>query len=361
MKVGIIGLPQVGKKTLFELLTGVPISGQGPAPQARGKGLNLGVVKIRDPRFEKLVSIYSPKKQMTATIDVVLLPKFDKEAVTSGEFAKSLLDADALCHIVRAFKDESIFHIEGSVNAKRDIENVSSELVLSDLILIDKRIERMDKDKARQPDAAYKKEREVLIKLKGHLESGFPIRTFVLTEEDVKILSAYQFLTRKPMIVVLNVGEDAIKDETLLKDLSGGLKDQGAVLMQVSAKIEVELSKFTNKEEKDAFMSELGITESAIDKMTRLCYEALGLISFFTVGEDEVRAWTLRKGSAAPQAARAIHTDLERGFIRAEVMKYADIESYGSEAKIKDAGKLLLKGKDYIVEDGDIINIRFNV
>jgi len=357
MKIGIIGLPQVGKKTLFELLTGEKM----PLNIDPSKGeIKMGIAKVRDSRFDRLVEMYKPQKKVPATIDIVSLPRFDKETVSSGEFLKSLEKCDALCHVVRAFKDESVFHVEGSVNSLRDTENVFSELILGDLILVEKRLERMEKELKFKSNPGQAKEKEILLRMKALLDQNQPLNTLPLTEDERKLTSTYQFLTQKTIILVLNVGEDQLADQSLVKTLEDKYQTFGIKVMQISAKIEAELASLA-PEEQEAFLKDLNIKESALSQLTRLCYETLGLISFFTVGEDEVRAWTTKRNSLAPQAAGVIHSDLERGFIRAEIMRYEDLVSLGSEAKLKEAGKLLLKGKDYVVQDGDIMHVRFSV
>ncbi len=357
MKIGIIGLPQVGKKAFFELLIG----GKLPENFSGKQEIKLGAAVIRDARFNKLVEMYKPAKSVPATIDVVLLPKFDRETIQSGEFLKSLEKCDALCHIVRAFTDENVFHVNDTVDPLRDIENVYTELILSDLILVEKRIERIDHDKKKGASTAGQdKEREIIGKMKVLLDENKPLVNFPLNEDEKKIMSTYQFLTRKPMIIVLNIDDNKIQDGSLIKKVEDQYKDFHFKVMQTSAKIEAELISLS-LEERQAFLDDLNIKEPALNKLSALCFEALGLISFFTVGEDEVRQWTVKKASTAPQAAGVIHSDLERGFIRAEVMKYNELMEYKEELKLKEAGKLYLKGKEYIVDDGDIINIRFNV
>ncbi|MFH1359508.1 MAG: redox-regulated ATPase YchF [Candidatus Omnitrophota bacterium] len=357
MKIGIIGLPQVGKKTLFELLTGDKLDSQAYGAQAE---IRMGVVKIRDNRFSELVKMYQPKKIVPASIDVILLPKFDQETVQSGEFAKSLELCDALCHIVRAFSDESIFHVEGSVDPQRDIDSVFTELVLCDLILVEKRLERITKELMNKSTPAQQKEKEILMRMKELLDRHIPLTGCPLSEDEKKIMSTYKFLTKKPMIIVLNADENKLSDLTLIRQIQEKYKDQAIKVMQISAKIETELSAL-DPAEQETFLKELNIKESALNQLTRLYYEILGLMSFFTVGPNEVHAWMIRKGIPAPEAAGTIHSDMQRGFIRAEIMKSQELLAAGSETKLKEAGKVLIKGKDYIVEDGDVIFVRFNV
>ncbi len=356
MKIGIIGLPQVGKKTLFELLTGEKVG-----EDYGGQEIKIGAAKIRDSRFDRLVEMYKPKQNISAAIDVVLLPKFDKETVSSGEFLKSLEKCDALCHIVRSFNDESVFHVEGSVDPLRDAENVYTELILGDLILAEKRLERIAQDQKKGAgNPAQGKEKDILEKMKSLLDENLPLINFTMNDDEKKLMSTYQFLTRKPMIIVLNVDDSKIADISLVRQIEEKYKDFGIKVMQTSAKIESELSSL-DPEERETFLEDLNITVSALNQLSALCFDALGLISFFTVGEDEVRAWTTKKASLAPEAAGAIHSDLQRGFIRAEIMKTNELFEAGSEAKLKEEGKLMLKGKDYTVEDGDIMHVRFSV
>ncbi|MDP2913139.1 MAG: redox-regulated ATPase YchF [Candidatus Omnitrophota bacterium] len=357
MKIGLIGLPQSGKKTLFELLTNHKPTEKELSSQKPIKG----VAEVKDPRFDRLVSMYAPKKEARARIEVELFPKLEKETISKGEIFTGINELDAICHVVRAFKDDSIYHVDGSVEPKRDIDFVNSELLLYDLIFVEKRIERLeDKIKQTKEEAAVK-EKEGLVKLKAHLDRTLPLRLLELTSEEKKMLSSYPLVTRKDMIIALNVSENDLKDTGLLDELKCDLAPLKTDLIQISAKAESEIARMESENEKNEFLALLGITEPAINILTRSSIKVLNLISFFTVGDDEVRQWTIRAASSAPEAAGAIHTDLQRGFIRAEVMKYADLVTLGSEGKVREAGKLYLKGKDYIVEDGDIINIRFSV
>jgi GTP-binding protein YchF len=348
MRIGIIGLPQVGKKALFELLTGHKPSEN---EVASGKPIH-GVAEIRDGRFDFLVGLYKPKKNVRARIEIELLPKVEKDSISKGDIFENIAEVDAICHVVRAFKDESVYHVSGSVDPKRDIDMINSELLLHDLIFIEKRFKRLDKKVKQTREEASIKEKELLDRLKGHLEKGSPLRTLELSQDDKKLLSSYPLLTRKEIIIVLNVGEGQLKDKPPV--------DTGNI-MQVSAKVEAEIAALESEEERKVFLSDLGINEPAINLLTRLLLKTLNLISFFTVGQDEVRQWTLKSGSSAPEAAGAIHSDLQKGFIRAEVIKFNDIKDLGSEEAVKSHGKFYLKGKDYTVEDADILTIRFNV
>ena len=357
MKIGIIGLPQTGKKTLFELL-----SNHKPTESeiASNKPIK-GVAEIKDSRFDALNAYYKPKKAVRARIDIELLPRLEKDTIAKGEIFTDINELDAICHVVRAFESDSVYHVEGSVDPKRDIEAVNSELILHDLIFIEKRLERLEQKIKQIKDEASIKEREILLKLKTHLDKVGPIRLLELDADEKKAISSYPFVTRKTMIIALNISEGDLKKTGLLETLRAAYLPAGIDIMQVSAKVESEISSLESEEERSEFLKEIGIEEPAINILARLCIKALNLISFFTVGADEVRQWTIRAASSAPEAAGAIHSDLKKGFIRAEVMKYGDFAHLGSEQKVKEAGRLYLKGKDYIVEDGDIINIRFNV
>ena len=357
MKIGIIGLPQVGKKALFELLTNHPPSENEVASNKPIKA----VAEIKDPRFDYLAKAYKPKKEARARIDIEMLPKLEKDTIAKGEIFTDINELDAICHVVRAFKDESVYHIEGSVNPKRDIDAINAELILHDLIFIEKRIERLDKNIKQTKEEMAVKEKEVLAKLKTQLERNLPLSLLELSPAEKKIISSYPFTTRKTMLIALNVSEEDLKNTALIEQLRNEYKTVGIEIMQVCAKLESQIAKLESVEERIEFLKELGIEEPAISLLSRMCIKALNLMSFFTVGPDEVRQWPIKVGSSAPEAAGAVHSDLQKGFIRAEVIKYSDLVELGSEDKVKEAGKLYLKGKDYIVEDGDIINIRFSV
>ncbi len=348
MKLGLVGFPQVGKRTLFRLLTGQELNKSG-----------VGLARVRDPRFDWLVELYQPAKVTPALLEFALIP--DLEENTISEAFKGLEKVDVVCHLVRAFADDSVFHLAGSVDAQRDLRRLEEEMHLADLIFIEKRRERLNKEKKLKGDAQKTaQEEELLSRFQIHLEGGAPLRTLALTEDDEKLIASYPFLTLKPVLVVLNLGEDQMQSSALLDGLRACFAGLGCEWVAVSARIEEELAQL-EAGERLAFLAELGQDEPALDRLTRVCYQALGLISFFTVGADEVRAWTIRRGALAPQAGRVIHSDIERGFIRAEVMKYADLAALGSESKVKEAGKLLQKGRDYLVEDADIFHFLFKV
>ncbi len=355
MRLGLVGFPQVGKHTLFRLLTGKEPNSQGK------KGNVLGLARVRDARFDRLVEIYAPRRETPAQIEFLLLPDLDQQADRNDPVLRGLEQVDVICHLVRIFQDDTIFHIHGTVDPRRDIRLFNEELQLNDLLFIEKRLERLKKEQNNKKDfqkAAM--ENGLLTRMKAHLETGRFLRDFSLTEAEEKLIASYPLLTRKAVIIILNVGEDGLGDEGLFEMLRKTFSEQGFQWIAVSAKIEQELCQLDDAERR-TFLEELQLDQPALDRLTMLCYETLGLISFFTVGPDEVRAWTDRHGSFAPQAAGVIHSDFERGFIRAEVMKYQDLIKLGSEQKVREVGKYMQKGRDYVVEDGDILNFLFNV
>jgi len=356
MKVGIIGLPQTGKKTLFQVLTGNELrETSGPAKPIPG------TAEILDPRFDKLVAMYQPKKEVRARVELMLLPRMEQENIAKGDIFKDIADVDALCHVVRAFIDDAVYHADGSVDPVRDAEMVNSELIMHDQIFVEKRIERLETALKKIKDEKQAKELILMQRMQAHLEEEKPLRLMEISEEEEMLIRSYPFITRKEMVLAFNVGEDQLNDTTLLETIAPLCAKDKLEAMQVCAQVESEIVMLDSEEEKREFLEDLGIAEPALGVMTRLCLQALGLISFFTVGKDEVRQWLVRRESLAPVAAGVIHSDLQRGFIRAEVMKYDELMELGSEAELKKAGKMYLQGKDYTVVDGDILNIRFKV
>lgn len=355
MKVGIIGLPQTGKKTLFQVITGTALreqSGAKPVP---------GTADIRDQRFDRLVALYSPKKETRARLDLVLLPKMEKETIARGDIFREINDVDALLHVVRAFQDEAIYHEAGSVDPLRDVEMVNAELLMHDQIFVEKRIERLETSVKKIKDDKQVKELELIRRMQAHLESEQPLRLMEFNEDEDLLIRSYPLITRKELILAFNVSEEQLADASLLESIAPVCAKEKLEAMLVSAQVESEVVQLDSDEEKQEFMQDLGIAEPALEVLTRLCLKALGRISFFTVGPDEVHQWLVRVNSPAPVAAGVIHSDLQRGFIRAEVMKYMELIEHGSEAELKKLGKFYLQGKDYIVTDGDILNIRFKV
>jgi ribosome-binding ATPase len=355
MKLGLVGFPQVGKRTLFRLLT-------GKEPNAESKkGNGLGLAKVRDARFDRLVEIYAPRQQTPAHIEFLLLPDLDQQASRNDPILRELEQVDVICYLVRAFEDDTIFHIHGTVDPHRDILLFDEELRLNDLLFLEKRLERLEKEQNKKRDVQnVAMETDLLTRMKVHLETGRFLRNFRLTAAEEKLVGGYLLLTRKAVIMILNVGEKAAEAHDLIATLKEEFREQAFQWIAVSAKIEQELCQL-DAAERQSFLADLHLDQPALDRLTLLCYRTLGLISFFTVGPDEVRAWTNRHGSFAPQAAGVIHSDLERGFIRAQVMKYQDLNRLGSEQRVREVGKYMQKGKDYIVEDGDIIDFLFNV
>ena len=356
MKVGIIGLPQTGKKTLFQVLTATRLREQSPTTKAIP-----GTAEIGDPRFDRLVTMYQPNKQVRARLDLVLLPKIESETIAKGDIFKEIADVDAICHVVRAFADEAIYHPAGSVDPLRDVESINGELLMHDQIFVEKRIERIELSLKKIKDDKQLKELELMRRMLAVLEQEKPLRLLPLNEEEEFSIRSYPLITRKELIVVFNVAESQLADDSLLLQAAERFGASKIETMLVSAQVESEISLLDSEAEKQEFLSDLGIAEPALDTLARLCLKSLGLISFFTVGKDEVRQWLVRRDSAAPVAAGVIHSDLQRGFIRAEVMKYEELIEHGGEAELKKVGKMYLQGKDYIVGDGDILNIRFKV
>jgi len=355
MKLGLVGFPQVGKRTLFQLLTGKEPNSEGK------KGNGLGLAKVRDGRFDRLVEIYAPRQETPAQIEFLLLPDLDRQASRNDQILRSLEQVDVICHLVRTFEDNGVFHIHGTVEPRRDILLFNEELQLNDLLFIEKRLEKLEKEQKKKRDiqkAAI--ETGLLARMKLHLETGRFLRNFPITETEEKLIASYPLLTRKAVIIILNIGELEMGEQGLVGKLGEAFRDQDFQWIAVSAKIEQEICQL-DAAERQTFLEELELDQPALDRLTMLCYKTLGLVSFFTVGPDEVRAWTNRNGALAPQAAGVIHSDFERGFIRAEVMKYQDLIHLGSEQKVKEVGKYMQKGRDYVVEDGDIINFLFNV
>jgi hypothetical protein len=355
MNVGLIGLPQVGKKTVFEILTGLAAE---KAP--RRSGIGYGMAPVRDPRIDRLSAIFQPKKTRYAEFEIALPPDIQPDTSRGAQWIEPLRNVDALLHIIRGFTADHVFHIAGDIDPARDVDLVDTELLLADLALVETRLERMHKERSKRDPADIEKERQVLLRAQAHLEDGAALRTLDLSDEELKTIASLQFLTLKPMVVVLNVGEDFAAAEKEQAKLVAKLREQGATVVFLSASIESELQDL-DPEERELFMQDLHLTEPASHRLSRALFECLGLISFFTVGPDEVRAWPIAEGLTAPEAAGKIHSDLERGFIRADTVAYNDFIEAGSEKAAREANHYRLNGKDYVVKDGDIMEIRFNV
>lgn len=357
MKIGLIGLPKSGKTTLFNLLTGASVA---TSRYDTGRTeLHAGVARVPDERVDRLSRIFTPKKTTYATFDVVDLAGIQK-GQHAGLEAKEFRNADALLHVVRAFADETL----GTPEPRRDIVDLDMELMLADLDVVDRRLERLEASiKKRRTDAEVK-EQEILRRLKTELEGGTPLRAATLSEDDAKAVRGFTFLSQKPILHGLNVGEKAIPDADRLVERHGLAATAARARTRVgwvSAVIEMEVAQLAG-DEQAAFLADLGLSEPAIRRVLRDCYALLGLISFFTVGDDEVRAWPIPRGTRAQDAAGTVHSDIARGFIRAEVSSYDDVvAAHGSFADIRARGQLRLEGKDYLVEDGEVCHFRFNV
>ncbi len=356
MQLGILGLPKAGKTTLFNLLTA---SEKETGKFSTSKKTHVAIAKVPDPRLAKMRDMYKPKRYVPATVQYVDIPGIQKgggpESLDLGE----LRNVDALVHVVRDFEDPELLHSDGSVDPQRDVETIDLELVLADMELVERRLERLAKATKRGLSTDEKREQELLSEvLLPALENERPLREVEVGDDDEKRLRGFQLLSAKPLLVVLNVGEERVAS-TSLEDagIKIGPNCRGVV---VSAPIEAEISQL-GEEEQHEFLAELGLEEASLDRVLRASYELLGLISFFTVGEDEVRAWTLRRGSSARQAADAIHSDIARGFIRAEVIPWQDLLRLGSMAKCREQGILRLEGKEYTMHDGEVAHFRFNI
>jgi GTP-binding protein YchF len=366
MQIAIVGLVGSGKTTVFNTLT----RGHAETGGFGGMELHVGVVKVPDERLDKLAVIFKPKKVVQADVTYVDLPA--PPASSEGhvgtedlpaEHLARLRDSDALLHVVRAFEDASNPHPEGAVDPARDIDRLDTEFILADLALVDRRLERL-KTSGRHGTQAERESNEreeaILVRLKAALESGSPIRDVDLEPEAEKAIRGFRFLTQKPVLVLLNVGEGDIAGAgERVKAVAAAYDHRNALIDALSAKIEMELGEL-EPDEAGVFMEELGIAESSLDRVIALSYRLLGLISFLTAGPDEVRAWPIRDGSNAVDAAGAIHTDLAKGFIRAETVAYDDLLTLGSMAEAKKAGKLRSEGKTYRVRDGDVVEILFS-
>ncbi|HEX6802096.1 MAG TPA: redox-regulated ATPase YchF [Terriglobales bacterium] len=357
MKTGIIGLPQVGKTSLFRILTKANLSPSHTNPREA----HIGIAKVPDERLDKLAEMYHPKKTTHASVEYVDLGAIGQEALKESAYLGHLRQVDAIVHVVRAFEDDSIPHV-GPIDPLRDIKNVEFDLMVSDLGQIEKRLERVEKDLKKMKSPDLEKEFELLKRAKGHLETERPLRELEMTPEDKKRFRGFMFLSEKPILYVLNISESA----NLGKDLDDAVAKHGltdvasrlnAGATAICGKVEAELAEMTDADAAE-FLASYGLKESGLSRLINKTYSLLGLISFLTAGEDECRAWTIPVNTRAVQAAGAIHSDLEKHFIRAETIRWDQLLDAGSEANARAQGILRLEGKDYIVQDGDVLHIR---
>ncbi len=363
LKCGIVGLPNVGKSTLFNALTSAKALAAN-YPFAT-KEPNVGMITVPDPRLDKLSELVKPQRVQPTTIEIVdiagLIKGASKGEGLGNQFLGNIREVDAILHVVRCFEDDNVVHVDGSVDPVRDKEIIDMELLLKDIDTLEKRI-----DKLRKQAKGGKKEDKKLVEIGemmlAHFENGRPARSLDLDDDGKELLKDLYLLTAKPILYVCNVNEEAIETgNTHTERFKELVKDEKAEVMLISAGIEAEVAELESKEERTEYLEAMGLSEPGVNRVIRSSYKLLNLITYFTAGVKEVRAWTIENGWKAPQAAGVIHSDFEKGFIRAEVIKYKDFIQYGSEAAVKEVGKMSVEGKEYVVVDGDIMHFRFNV
>jgi len=355
MRCGIIGLPQVGKTSLFTILTRTHVEAKGGQREA-----HLGIAKVPDDRLERLTALYKPKKQIHATVEYADVAAIGQEALKESAYAEGLRKVDAFCHVLRAFEDDAIPHVGKS--PQQDADKVEFDLIVDDLGTAERRLERLEKDLKKMKTSELEREKELFLRLKAHLETEKPLRVMELSADDRKRLRGFGLLSLKPILYVLNIAEaedlgKALAEAPEKYGLSAFEGGKSTGVAAICGKVEADLAEMSDEDAAE-FLSGYGLTESGLVRVIRKTYELLGLMSFFTVGEDECRAWTVPIGVRAVEAAGAIHTDLEKHFIRAETIHWDELLAAGSEAAARGKGTLRLEGKEYIVKDGDVLNIR---